>query len=95
MIKYRAISKQSGEFTYGYYAKLNHTPYMISYDSRLTEIVPDSITYLIGYDKNGEEIYNLDIVEINGEEIQTEASIEVPYSTNNSVVKLRYKGECR
>lgn len=50
-----------GEMIFGGFAMINGKPHIIPHDLAL-EVEPDSVAQLVGYDKNGNEVYEGDTV---------------------------------
>lgn len=76
-IKFRGISKETGEWVFGYYCKVEGKSYIIPDDSKMVqvdytfvlgvvgfvEVIPETVGQSIGRnDKNGAEIYQGDTV---------------------------------
>ena len=59
--KFRAVDIDSNEFVYGYFLKDNDNP-VIDDGESFVEVYPHTVKQLVGYDKNGTELYEDDIV---------------------------------
>ena len=65
MIKFRGKGTNTGKWYYGYYYEDNGISVILRVDGENlyhTKVIPDSVQQFIGYDKNGNEIYDGDLV---------------------------------
>ena len=74
-IKFRGVSLDTGEFIYGDLRIIGIRPHIFKeaqcyYDEELIEVDEDSVAQLVGYDANGNEVYEGDkVVSEYGDEI--------------------------
>ena len=66
-IKFRGVSLDTGEFIYGDLRIIGIRPHIFKeaqcyYDEELIEVDEDSVAQLVGYDANGNEVYEGDKV---------------------------------
>lgn len=66
-IKFRGRDIDTGEIIYGDFRKIGIHAHIFKeadcyYEEELIEVVPDSVAQLVGYDANGDEVYEGDIV---------------------------------
>ena len=63
-IKFRGKRVNNGEFVFGDLMHMTGNRIGIIFDKRVAavEVEPDSVAQLVGYDKNGAEVYEGDIV---------------------------------
>lgn len=66
-IKFRGVSLDTGEFIYGDLRIIGIRPHIFKeaqcyYDEELIEVEPDSVAQLVGYDRDGNEVYEGDKV---------------------------------
>ena len=70
-IKFRGVDADTGKYVYGQYSFDGRREYIVD---RLKDdgwrIKPDSVAQLLGYDANGEEVYEGDILEFDFEDLQ-------------------------
>ena len=64
-IKFRGVSLDTGEFIYGDLRIIGIRPHIFKeaqcyYDEELIEVDEDSVAQLVGYDANGNEVYEGD-----------------------------------
>ena len=63
-IKFRGISERTGEFVYGYYVPtcpMSSNPGIVD-DEFVHEVKSESVAQLVGYDADGEEVYEGDVL---------------------------------
>lgn len=64
-IKFRGRDINTDEYRYGdfvRYVPMSSFPGIVSEDGFVCEVAPDTIAQLVGYDKDGKEVYEGDIV---------------------------------
>lgn len=66
-IKFRGVSLDTGEFIYGDLRIIGIRPHIFKeaqcyYDEELIEIHPDTVAQLVGYDRDGNEVYEGDVL---------------------------------
>lgn len=61
-IKFRGRRVDNGEFVYGDLLHMTGERFGIIFDKRIaaTEVAPETVTQLVGYDSNGREVYEGD-----------------------------------
>lgn len=64
-IKFRGVSLDTGEFVYGDLRIIGIRPHIFKeaqcyYDEELIEVEPDSVAQLVGFDRDGNEVYEGD-----------------------------------
>jgi len=62
MFKFRGISESTKEKVYGYYAKFEGKDVIVTPSSDVIPVLPDSVGVLVDVDRNGDEIYTGDTV---------------------------------
>lgn len=68
-IKFRG-RRPGGELIYGSYVKGEKYSYIIDTEHGQCIVEPESVAQLVGYDKNGDEVYEGDVVEFDIEDPQ-------------------------
>ena len=88
-LKFRGLSERTGEFVYGYYVPIcpmSSNPGIVDDDDFVHEVKPNSIALPVGYDADGQEIYEGD------ELISTDPNDPNPY-TAHLIGVVTIKGE--
>lgn len=60
MVKFRAESILGGDYVYGFYKRNRHGDHYIELDDNATVVKPETVVPLVGYDRNGNEVYEDD-----------------------------------
>lgn len=84
-IKFRGISTKTGKFVYGYYVPqcpMSSFPGIVDGNDLIHEVKHDSIAQLVGYDKDGQEVYEGDTVYLGGKDYKFCVTI----STSRNIV---------
>jgi len=73
-IKFRG-RRPSGEWIYGSYVKGEKYSYIIDNEHGQCLVEPGSVAQLVGYDKNGDEVYEGDVLEFDTPDLQDHTKV--------------------
>lgn len=79
-IKFRGKRVKDGKTVYGWAYKsecpMSSFPAIIDYNDKYNAIYPESVAQLVGYDADGDEVYEDDTLELFNEEYTIKAKLE-------------------
>lgn len=89
-IKFRGRDLDSGKYVYGFYVTgAGDKPFILVTNAQgqyLRPVAPDTVAQLVGYDKNGKEVYEGDtVIDERGGEWKAiiYSSLTLPFETDN------------